>query len=119
MAKVLIADDAAFMRMMLKNMLVEGGYEIVAEATNGREAVELYNAHHPDVVTLDITMPEMDGLEALKLIRSTHPDARIIMCSAMGQQSTVIEAIQSGARSFIVKPFQKERVLEEVGKALG
>lgn len=116
MAKILIADDAAFMRMMLKNVLVAGGHTVIAEASNGREAVDLYDAHHPDLVTMDITMPEMDGLQALKAIRQQHPQAKVIMCSAMGQQEMVIEAIQFGAGSFIVKPFQKEKVLEEVSR---
>lgn len=116
MAKILIADDAAFMRMMLKNVLFAGGHTVVAEAASGREAVDLYDAHHPDLVTMDITMPEMDGLQALKAIRKSDPLAKVIMCSAMGQQDMVIEAIQSGAGSFIVKPFQKEKVLEEVAK---
>lgn len=116
MAKILIADDAAFMRLMLKNMLLEGGHEVVAEATNGLEAIALYNSHQPDIVTLDITMPEMDGLQALKVLTTSHPRARVIMCSAMGQQSMVMEAIQSGAKSFIIKPFQKEKVWEEIAK---
>lgn len=117
-AKILITDDAAFMRMMLKNVLTEGGHEIVAEATNGREAVEMYDAHQPDVVILDITMPEMDGIQALQALKASHPQVKVIMCSAMGQQDMVIKAIQSGARSFIVKPFQKEKVLEEVAKCV-
>ncbi|MCL6600195.1 MAG: response regulator [Alicyclobacillus macrosporangiidus] len=116
MAKILIADDSAFMRMMLKNILTEGGHEIVAEAANGREVIDLYRSHHPDIVTLDITMPEMDGLEALKVLKASYPEAKVIMCSAMGQQNMVIEAIQSGAISFIVKPFKKEKVLEVIAK---
>lgn len=116
MARILVTDDAAFMRMMLKTMLTEGGHEVVAEAENGKEAIRLYEESRPDVVTLDITMPEMDGLEALRGIRALDPNAKIIMCSAMGQQNMVIEAIQAGAKSFIVKPFQKDRVLDEISK---
>jgi len=117
--RVLIVDDAAFMRMMLKDILKRGGYEVIGEAGNGLEAVSLYRDLHPDLVTLDITMPEMDGIAALKQIRSLDPEAKVIMVSAMGQQAMVIEAIQSGARDFIVKPFQAERVLEAIRKVLG
>jgi two-component system, chemotaxis family, chemotaxis protein CheY len=118
MPSVLIADDAAFMRMMIKNILTEAGYDIVGEAENGAVAVAKYRELSPDLTTMDITMPEMDGLEALKEIRSADPSARVVMCSAMGQQSMVIESIQAGARDFIVKPFQPDRVLEAVTKAL-
>lgn len=118
MAKVLIVDDAAFMRMMLKNILIEGGHEVVAEASNGKEALPLYSTHRPDVVTLDITMPEMDGLETLQALREIDSSANVLMCSAMGQQENVIKCIQLGAKSFIVKPFQKEKVLEEIAKVL-
>lgn len=116
--RVLVVDDAAFMRMMIKDILSKNGYEIVGEAADGQQAVERYQETHPDLVTLDITMPEMDGIEALKAIRSLDPAARVIMCSAMGQQSMVIDAIQAGARDFIVKPFQADRVVEAVRKAL-
>ena len=119
MAKVLIVDDAAFMRMMLKDILTKGGYEIVGEAADGNEAVAKYNELKPDLVTLDITMPNMDGIQALKNIRANKPSQRCIMVSAMGQQSMVIEAIQSGAKDFIVKPFQADRVLEAVKKVVG
>ncbi|SER55674.1 response regulator [Lachnobacterium bovis] len=120
MAKnVLICDDAAFMRMMIKDILSKNGYTIVGEAENGAKAVEKYEETKPDLVLMDITMPEMDGIQALKKIRETNPDACIIMCSAMGQQAMVIEAIQSGAKDFIVKPFQPERVLEAVKKVIG
>jgi two-component system chemotaxis response regulator CheY len=115
---VLIADDAAFMRMMIKNILTDAGYEIVGEAENGAVAVAKYRELKPDLTTMDITMPEMDGLAALKEIRGQDPSARVVMCSAMGQQSMVIESIQAGARDFIVKPFQPERVLEAIQKAL-
>ncbi len=118
MPSVLIADDAAFMRMMLKNVLTEAGYEVVGEAENGAVAVSKYRELNPDLTTMDITMPEMDGLAALKEIRAGDPSARVVMCSAMGQQSMVIESIQAGAKDFIVKPFQPDRVLEAVQKAL-
>jgi two-component system, chemotaxis family, chemotaxis protein CheY len=118
MPSVLIADDAAFMRMMIKNILTDAGYEIAGEAENGAVAVAKYRELKPDLTTMDITMPEMDGLAALREIRSGDPGARVVMCSAMGQQSMVIESIQAGARDFIVKPFQPDRVLEAVQKAL-
>ncbi len=116
--KILIVDDAAFMRMMIKNILVKGGYDVIGEAENGRQAVSMYLDSKPDLVTMDITMPEMDGLEAVKAIRSTDPSANIIMCSAMGQQAMVMDAIQAGAKDFIVKPFQQERLLQAVERAL-
>lgn len=119
MASVLIVDDAAFMRMLLKDILTKNGYQIAGEAPNGFKAIELYKSEKPDIVTLDITMPEMDGIQALKEIRSYDPSARVIMCSAMGQQGMVMDAIKAGAKDFIVKPFQAERVLEAVKKVLG
>ena len=120
MAKnILICDDAAFMRMMIKDILTKNGYTIVGEAENGQKAVEKYNETKPDLVMMDITMPEMDGIQALKKIKATDPNAATIMCSAMGQQAMVIESIQSGAKDFIVKPFQPDRVLEAVKKAIG
>ncbi len=120
MAKnILIVDDAAFMRMMIKDILTKNGYNIAAEAENGKIAVDKYNEVKPDLVLMDITMPEMDGIQALKAIKGNDPNAAVIMCSAMGQQAMVIEAIQSGARDFIVKPFQAERVLEAVKKVVG
>ena len=120
MAKtVLICDDAAFMRMMLKKILVEGGYEVIGEAVNGADALEKYKALQPDLVTMDITMPEKDGIQALKEIKAKDPSANVIMCSAMGQQAMVIESIQAGAKDFIVKPFAADRVLEAVRKAVG
>ncbi len=115
---ILIVDDAAFMRMMIKDILTKNGYEVVGEAQTGKEAVELYGKLKPDLVTMDITMPEMNGIDAVKAIKKNDPTARIIMCSAMGQQAMVIDAIQAGARDFIVKPFQPSRVLEAVQKAL-
>lgn len=119
MANILIVDDAAFMRMMIKDILEKNGYQVVAEAQDGAEAVEKYKEHSPDLVTLDITMPEMDGITALKEIRNYDENAKVIMCSAMGQQSMVIDAIQAGAKDFIVKPFQADRVLEAIKKVLG
>ncbi len=119
MAKsVLVVDDAAFMRMMIKDILSKNGYNVVGEAENGAVAVEKFKELKPDLVTMDITMPDMDGIAAVKAIKAFDPAARIIMCSAMGQQAMVIDAIQAGARDFIVKPFQPERVIEAVGKAL-
>ncbi|MBE8949447.1 MAG: response regulator [Quinella sp. 3Q1] len=117
--RVLVVDDAAFMRMMVKDILSKNGYEVVGEAENGMKAVEKFAELRPDLVTMDITMPEMDGISAVKAIRKIDPKAKIVMCSAMGQQAMVIEAIQAGARDFIVKPFQADRVLEAVRKAVG
>ncbi|EQB88535.1 chemotaxis protein CheY [Clostridium sp. BL8] len=117
MAKVLIVDDATFMRMMIKDILEKNGFQVVGEAGNGAKAVELYKAEKPDVVTMDITMPEMDGIEAVKAIREFDPSAKVIMCSAMGQQSMVMDAIRAGAKDFIVKPFQADRVLEAIKKS--
>ena len=120
MAKnILVCDDAAFMRMMIKDILSKNGYNIVGEAENGAKAVEKYAETKPDLVLMDITMPEMDGIQALKKIKETDPGAKIIMCSAMGQQAMVIESIQSGAKDFIVIPFQPDRVLEAVKKVIG
>ena len=120
MAKnILICDDAAFMRMMIKDILTKNGYNIAGEAENGAMAVDKYNETKPDLVLMDITMPEMDGIQALKKIKENDPSASVIMCSARGQQAMVIESIQSGARDFIVKPFQADRVLEAVQKVLG
>ena len=120
MAKnILICDDAAFMRMMIKDILTKNGYNIAGEAENGAKAVEKYNELKPDLVLMDITMPEMDGIQALKKIKETDPGASVIMCSAMGQRAMVIESIQSGAKDFIVKPFQADRVLEAVQKVVG
>jgi two-component system chemotaxis response regulator CheY len=119
MSKVLIVDDATFMRMMIKDILEKNGYQVIGEAGNGLKAVELYKAEKPDVVTMDITMPEMDGIEAVKAIREFDPSAKIVMCSAMGQQSMVMDAIRAGAKDFIVKPFQADRVLEAIKKVIG
>ena len=120
MAKnILICDDAAFMRMMIKDILTKNGYNVVGEAENGAKAVEKYQELKPDLVLMDITMPEMDGIQALKEIKKIDGGAKVIMCSAMGQQAMVIESIQSGAKDFIVKPFQQDRVLEAVRKVVG
>ncbi|AIF66385.1 MULTISPECIES: response regulator [Terribacillus] len=116
--RILIVDDAAFMRMMIKDILTKNGFEVVGEAQDGQQAVEKYKELTPDLVTMDITMPEMDGIAAMKEIKSQYPDAKVIMCSAMGQQAMVIDAIQAGAKDFIVKPFQADRVVEAIQKAL-
>ena len=116
---ILIVDDASFMRMMIKDILTKNEFEVVGEAENGLVAVEKYKELEPELIIMDITMPEMDGIQAVKEIKKIDSNAKIIMCSAMGQQSMVIEAIQAGAKDFIVKPFQKERVLEAVRKVLG
>ena len=119
MSKILLVDDAAFMRMMLKDILTKAGFDPIVEAENGLVAVEKFKEESPDLVIMDITMPEMDGIQAVKEIKKIAPSANIIMCSAMGQQAMVIESIQAGAKDFIVKPFQPDRVLEAVKKALG
>ena len=120
MAKnILICDDAAFMRMMIKDILTKNGYNVIGEAENGAKGVEKYAELKPDLVLMDITMPEMDGIAALKAIKASDAGATVIMCSAMGQQAMVIEAITAGAKDFIVKPFQADRVLEAVKKVLG
>jgi two-component system, chemotaxis family, chemotaxis protein CheY len=117
--KVLIVDDAAFMRMMIKDILSKNGFDVVGEANDGAQAVEKYQELSPDLVTMDITMPEMDGITSLIEIKKIDPNAKVIMCSAMGQQAMVIDAIQAGAKDFIVKPFQADRVLEAIKKTLG
>ncbi|NEU29362.1 response regulator [bacterium LRH843] len=118
-AKILVVDDAAFMRMMIKDILTKNGFNVVGEANDGSQAVEKYKELAPDLVTMDITMPEKDGITALKEIKAINPNAKIIMCSAMGQQAMVIDAIQAGAKDFIVKPFQADRVIEAIKKTLG
>ena len=117
--RVLICDDAIFMRTMLADILTQAGFEVVGEAESGSQAVEKYHALKPDLVTMDIVMPDMGGIEAVREICKTDPEAKILMCSAMGQQALVIEAIQAGARDFVVKPFQPSRVLEAVQRVLG
>ena len=116
--RILIVDDASFMRMMIKDILTKNGFEVVGEGENGLKAVEKYEELKPDLVVMDITMPEMDGIEAVKEIKKIDSEAKIVMCSAMGQQTMVIEAIQAGAKDFIVKPFQADRVIEAVKKVL-
>jgi len=117
-ANILIADDLSFMRMIQKEILTERGYTIVGEASDGREAVEKFKSLHPDLVLLDITMPNMNGLEAMRKIFSLDPKARVIMCSALGQQNLIVEAIKAGVKDFIVKPFKPERILSAIEKAL-
>ena len=119
MARVLVVDDALFMRKMVSDALTKGGHEVIGEASNGAEAVEQYKSLGPELTTLDITMPEKDGLEALREIIAMDPQARIVMCSALGQETKVLEAIKAGAKDFVVKPFQPDRVIDAVGKALG
>lgn len=118
MPKVLVADDAMFMRNRTSKLLTADGYEVI-EACNGEEAVKMYFEHKPDVVLLDITMPVLDGLEALKQIRARDPDAKVVMVTAMGQKSMVLEAIKAGAKDFLVKPFDPDRLLEAVKKLCG
>ena len=115
---ILVVDDASFMRMMIKDILSKNGFTIVGEAENGLKAVDKYKELNPELVIMDITMPEMDGIQAVKEIKKINNNAKIVMCSAMGQQAMVIEAIQAGAKDFIVKPFQADRVVEAVKKAL-
>lgn len=117
MAKtVLITDDTAFMRMTLRNVIEKNGYTVVGEASDGEEAVALYKELKPDLVTMDITMPKMDGITAIKEIMKIDPNAKIIVCSAMGQKPMVIEALSAGAKDFLVKPFDAERVVESLRK---
>lgn len=116
--KVLIVDDASFMRVMLKNMLVKNGFEVIGEAGNGQEAFEKYKELNPDIVTMDITMPIVDGIGAVKLIVEHDPNAKIVMCSAMGQQSMVIDSLKAGAKDFVVKPFAEDKVIDALTKAL-
>jgi len=116
--RVLIVDDAIFMRTMLRNIFVESGFEVIGEAGNGNDAVEKYRALMPDLTTLDIVMPEKNGIEALKAIIAFDPGARVVMCSALGQESLIIEALEAGARDFIVKPFKPAKVIEIAQKVL-
>ena len=117
--KILLVDDAAFMRKMIKDTLTKNGYTEVFEAVDGADAVEKFGEIGPDLVVMDITMPNMDGLEALKAIRAKDGSANVVMCSAMGQESMVMDAVRSGAKDFIVKPFKPDRVISTVGKILG
>lgn len=117
--RILITDDALFMRMTLRNIVAEAGYEVAGEAKTGREAVEMYAQLKPDVVLMDITMPDMDGITALKSIRQSDPNANVVMCTAMGQKQLVIEAVRAGAKDYIVKPFENQRVLDSLAKVVG
>jgi len=116
--RVLIVDDAVVMRMMIKGILAKSGFDVVGEAQNGVEAVEKYVELHPDLVTMDVVMPEMDGIAAVRQILAHDPSARIVMCTSMGQQALVVEAIQAGAKSFITKPFQPPKIVETLNKVL-
>ena len=116
--RILIVDDAAFMRMKLRDILEKNGYEVAGEAQNGQEAHDKYQVEKPDLVTMDITMSDVDGLDGLKMIMKADPNAKVVMCSAMGQQGMVMDAIKSGAVDFIVKPFDTERVIKSLDRAL-
>lgn len=116
--KVLIADDLKFIKLVLRDLVEKAGFRVVGEASNGEEAIELYQDKRPDVVLMDITMPKVDGLTAMKEILKIDPEAKIIMCSALGQQSLIVQALQMGARDFIVKPFREERVVASIKKIL-
>jgi two-component system chemotaxis response regulator CheY len=119
MARILICDDATFMRMMIRDIVIKYGHEVAGEAENGQIALAKYKECKPDLVMMDITMPEMDGIEALRGIKKADPEAKIVMCSAMGQQTMVIDSIQAGAKDFIVKPFQPEKIIETIRKIVG
>ncbi len=118
MYKILVVDDAGFMRMMIKNYLTKAGYSTIIEGEDGEKAVSLYKSELPDLVIMDITMPNLDGIGALRAIKEVDPNAKVVMCSAMGQEAMVMEAIKLGAKDFIVKPFKQERILETVSKLL-
>jgi two-component system chemotaxis response regulator CheY len=118
MARVLIADDASFMRQMIREIIEPEGHEVVGEATNGIEAVDLFNELSPDLVTMDIVMPKRSGIDAVKAILAEHPTACVVMCSALGQETLVMEALQAGARDFIVKPFKPDSVISTIAKML-
>jgi len=117
--KILVVDDAAFMRMMIKDNLSKNGFSNITEAADGQQAFDIYQAQKPDLVIMDITMPNVDGIQALKMIKNFDGNAKVIMCSAMGQESMVVDAIRSGALDFIVKPFKPDRILQTVSKILG
>lgn len=116
--RILVVDDAVVMRMMIKGILSKHGFDVVGEAQNGVEAVDKYRQLHPDLVTMDVVMPEMDGITAVKQIMAHDPAAKIVMCTSMGQQALVVEAIQAGAKSFITKPFQPPKIVETINKVL-
>ena len=117
-AKILIADDSAYMRSILKDLLLRNGYDVIGEAENGREVIELYGKLKPDVIAMDIMMPEMSGTQALKELKERYPEARVVMSASMGQQNLVVEAIRAGAAEFFIKPVQAERVVEAIDKGL-
>lgn len=119
MARILVCDDSAFMRMILKQLLTENGHEVVAEAGDGREAVKQFRTFKPDIITMDVTMPRMDGLEAVKIIHEEDPLVRIIMVTAIGQKTVIQEAVKAGATDFIVKPFENEKVIDTIKRVLG
>ncbi len=116
--RVLIVDDALFMRTMLRDIFESAGWQIVAEAENGEQAIEKYKIHQPDLVTMDIVMPELGGIDALKIILGDNPEARIVVCSALGQKNLIMDAVNAGAKDFIVKPFQSDQVLEVVERVI-
>ncbi len=115
---IMIVDDLAFIKLLLKDLIEKAGFRVIGEASDGEEAIDMYQEKRPDLVLLDITMPKMDGITALKKILALDPDAKIIMCSALGQQRLIVQAIQLGAKDFIVKPFRPERVITSIKKAL-
>lgn len=119
MARILVVDDAKFIRTTLSRILTKANHEVVGEGENGREAIELYRKLEPDLLTIDVTMPEMDGIEAIKEIKKEFPQAKIIICSAIGHQKMIVEAIEAGAKDFIVKPFEEGRVIDAVNRVLG
>jgi len=118
MARIMIVDDAQFMRKMLSDILDASGFDIVGEATNGREAIERYNETHPDLVTMDVVMPLMSGVDATRTIVNEHPSARIVMVSTMGQDAMILEAMEAGAKDYVVKPFRREEVVEVIQRVL-
>ncbi len=118
MAKILICDDSAFMRMILKKLLTDHGYDVVGEAGDGKQAVQMYRECKPDLITMDITMPKMDGIQAVQLIHEENPLVRIIMVTALGQKAIITDAIKAGASDFIVKPFDPEQVMKTIKKVL-
>jgi two-component system chemotaxis response regulator CheY len=117
--KIMLVDDAAFMRMMIKNTLQKNGFTDIVEADNGEKAISVYNAEKPDLILMDITMPVMDGLEALKKLKEINSDVKVVMCSAMGQEAMVVEALKLGAKDFIVKPFKPDRIMKTINGILG
>ena len=117
--KIRLVDDAAFMRMMIKNTLQQNGFTDIVEADNGEKAISVYNAEKPDLILMDITMPVMDGLEALKKLKEINSDVKVVMCSAMGQEAMVVEALKLGAKDFIVKPFKPDRIMKTINGILG